>query len=92
MIPNEWHYPKVNIFPFLLDNFLNKNFHEDNHFQWICLIEGNGMSSFQLNGERDGSLCQQQNEHRGTNLSRKEKKDVPVGIDIHKFYLCLFPF
>uniref|UniRef100_A0A8I5TBY3 Mitogen-activated protein kinase kinase kinase kinase n=1 Tax=Pongo abelii TaxID=9601 RepID=A0A8I5TBY3_PONAB len=41
---------------------------------------GNGMSSFQLNGERDGSLCQQQNEHRGTNLSRKEKKDVPKPI------------
>uniref|UniRef100_A0A2R9AEV1 Mitogen-activated protein kinase kinase kinase kinase n=1 Tax=Pan paniscus TaxID=9597 RepID=A0A2R9AEV1_PANPA len=41
---------------------------------------GNGMSSFQLNGERDGSLCQQQNEHRGTNLSRKEKKDIPKPI------------
>uniref|UniRef100_G3SBH8 Mitogen-activated protein kinase kinase kinase kinase n=1 Tax=Gorilla gorilla gorilla TaxID=9595 RepID=G3SBH8_GORGO len=41
---------------------------------------GNGMSSFQLNGDRDGSLCQQQNEHRGTNLSRKEKKDVPKPI------------
>ncbi|KAF3826521.1 hypothetical protein GH733_009046 [Mirounga leonina] len=40
---------------------------------------GNGVSSFQLNGERDGSLYQQQNEHRGTNPSRKEKKDVPVG-------------
>ncbi|KAB1266992.1 Mitogen-activated protein kinase kinase kinase kinase 3, partial [Camelus dromedarius] len=41
---------------------------------------GNGVSSFQLNGERDGSLYQQQNEHRGTNLSRKEKKDVPKPI------------
>ncbi|GAB5569883.1 mitogen-activated protein kinase kinase kinase kinase 3 isoform X2 [Prionailurus iriomotensis] len=41
---------------------------------------GNGMSSFQLNGERDGSLYQQQNEHRGTNPSRKEKKDVPKPI------------
>lgn len=50
------------------------------------------MNSFQLNGERDGSLYQQQNEHRGTNLSRKEKKDVPVGICIRKLYLYLFPF
>eukprot|EP00069_Balaena_mysticetus_P012202 bmy_07467T0 len=41
---------------------------------------GNGVSSFQLNGERDGSLYQQQNDHRGTNLSRKEKKDVPKPI------------
>uniref|UniRef100_A0A8C0R619 Mitogen-activated protein kinase kinase kinase kinase n=1 Tax=Canis lupus dingo TaxID=286419 RepID=A0A8C0R619_CANLU len=41
---------------------------------------GNGVSSFQLNGERDGSLYQQQNEHRGTNPSRKEKKDVPKPI------------
>ncbi|XP_023603324.1 mitogen-activated protein kinase kinase kinase kinase 3 isoform X13 [Myotis lucifugus] len=41
---------------------------------------GNGVGSFQLNGERDGSLYQQQNEHRGTNLSRKEKKDVPKPI------------
>ncbi|XP_040594925.1 mitogen-activated protein kinase kinase kinase kinase 3 isoform X1 [Mesocricetus auratus] len=41
---------------------------------------GNGVSSFQLNGERDGSLHQQQSEHRGTNLSRKEKKDVPKPI------------
>ncbi|KAB0379188.1 hypothetical protein FD755_006972, partial [Muntiacus reevesi] len=40
---------------------------------------GNGVSSFQLNGERDGSLYQQ-NEYRGTNLSRKEKKDVPKPI------------
>jgi len=38
------------------------------------------VSSFQLNGERDGSLYQQQNEHRGTNPSRKEKKDVPKPI------------
>lgn len=50
------------------------------------------MSSFQLNGERDGSLYQQQNDHRGTNLARKEKKDVPVGIYIHKLYLYVFPF
>uniref|UniRef100_A0A4W2CMA1 Mitogen-activated protein kinase kinase kinase kinase n=1 Tax=Bos indicus x Bos taurus TaxID=30522 RepID=A0A4W2CMA1_BOBOX len=41
---------------------------------------GNGVNSFQLNGERDGSLYQQQNEYRGTNLSRKEKKDVPKPI------------
>ncbi|MEJ1269942.1 mitogen-activated protein kinase kinase kinase kinase 3 [Cricetulus griseus] len=41
---------------------------------------GNGVSSLQLNGERDGSLHQQQSEHRGTNLSRKEKKDVPKPI------------
>uniref|UniRef100_A0A8C6RWU8 Mitogen-activated protein kinase kinase kinase kinase n=1 Tax=Nannospalax galili TaxID=1026970 RepID=A0A8C6RWU8_NANGA len=41
---------------------------------------GNGVGSFQLNGERDGSLYQQQSEHRGTNLSRKEKKDVPKPI------------
>ncbi|TKC36141.1 hypothetical protein EI555_002598, partial [Monodon monoceros] len=41
---------------------------------------GNGVSSFQLNGERDGSLYQQQNDHRGTNLARKEKKDVPKPI------------
>lgn len=56
------------------------------------LIEGNGVGSFQLNGERDGSLYQQQNEHRGTNLSRKEKKDVPVGIYTHKVYVYLFSF
>lgn len=56
------------------------------------LIEGNGTGSFQLNGERDGSLYQQQNEHRGTDLSRKEKKDVPVGIYIHKVCLYLFSF
>uniref|UniRef100_A0A8C0LE72 Mitogen-activated protein kinase kinase kinase kinase n=1 Tax=Canis lupus dingo TaxID=286419 RepID=A0A8C0LE72_CANLU len=50
---------------------------------------GNGVSSFQLNGERDGSLYQQQNEHRGTNPSRKEKKDVPVGIYIYKNIVLL---
>lgn len=50
------------------------------------------MGSFQLNGERDGSLYQQQNEQRGTNSSRKEKKDVPVGISVHKVYLYLFSF
>lgn len=50
------------------------------------------MGSFQLNGERDCSLYQQQNEHRGTNLSRKEKKDVPVGIYIQKPSMSLFPF
>ncbi|XP_063117574.1 mitogen-activated protein kinase kinase kinase kinase 3 isoform X8 [Rattus norvegicus] len=43
-------------------------------------VLGNGVSSFQLNGERDGSVHQQQSEQRGTNLSRKEKKDVPKPI------------
>ncbi|KAK7821591.1 hypothetical protein U0070_014471 [Myodes glareolus] len=47
---------------------------------------GNGVSSFQLNGERDGSLYQQQSEHRGTNLSRKEKKDVPMGACFSKVF------
>uniref|UniRef100_A0A452QQY1 Mitogen-activated protein kinase kinase kinase kinase n=1 Tax=Ursus americanus TaxID=9643 RepID=A0A452QQY1_URSAM len=47
---------------------------------------GNGVSSFQLNGERDGSLYQQQNEHRGTNPSRKEKKDVPMGACFSKVF------
>ncbi|XP_038967656.1 mitogen-activated protein kinase kinase kinase kinase 3 isoform X4 [Rattus norvegicus] len=46
----------------------------------IQLSQGNGVSSFQLNGERDGSVHQQQSEQRGTNLSRKEKKDVPKPI------------
>lgn len=51
-------------------------------------VLGNGVNSFQLNGERDGSLYQQQSEQRGTNLSRKEKKDVPVSAAVCT--LCVF--
>ncbi|KAH0622824.1 hypothetical protein JD844_025538 [Phrynosoma platyrhinos] len=37
---------------------------------------GNGWSSIQLNGGREGSPHQEPNENRHTNVSRKEKKEV----------------
>ncbi|XP_042311564.1 mitogen-activated protein kinase kinase kinase kinase 3 isoform X4 [Sceloporus undulatus] len=37
---------------------------------------GNGWSSIQLNGDREGSPHQEPNENRHTNVSRKEKKEV----------------
>jgi len=44
---------------------------------WIFL--GNGVTSVQLNGEREGSP-HQQNEARDTSFSRKEKKEILVGV------------
>ncbi|XP_026508944.1 mitogen-activated protein kinase kinase kinase kinase 3 isoform X2 [Terrapene carolina triunguis] len=37
---------------------------------------GNGVSSLDLNGDREGSPHQQPNENRDTNFSRKEKKEI----------------
>ncbi|XP_077191771.1 mitogen-activated protein kinase kinase kinase kinase 3 isoform X4 [Paroedura picta] len=39
-------------------------------------VLGNGFSSVQLNGDRDGSPHQESNENRHTNISRKEKKEM----------------
>lgn len=41
-------------------------------------MKGNGLNSVQLNGDREGSLHQESNENRHTNLSRKEKKEILV--------------
>uniref|UniRef100_A0A8D0L540 Mitogen-activated protein kinase kinase kinase kinase n=1 Tax=Sphenodon punctatus TaxID=8508 RepID=A0A8D0L540_SPHPU len=38
--------------------------------------KGNGVSSVQVNGDREGSPQQQQNENRDTNISKKEKKEM----------------
>ncbi|XP_062824979.1 mitogen-activated protein kinase kinase kinase kinase 3 isoform X4 [Anolis carolinensis] len=41
---------------------------------------GNGLNSVQINGDREGSPHQEPNENRHTNVSRKEKKEVPKPI------------
>ncbi|KAM6366455.1 mitogen-activated protein kinase kinase kinase kinase 3 isoform 5-T6 [Alca torda] len=46
---------------------------------------GNGVTSVQLNGEREGSP-HQQNEPRDTNFSRKEKKEILMGACFSKVF------